>query len=56
MEKKEYQKPAMTVVKLERQTPLLQASNLKVSRGNGYGTANSAIDESELTDGEWIWE
>ena len=55
MKKKEYQKPAMRVVKIQH-TGMLMTSGFGAGRTN-YGTANDGLDESELDDktGEWIW-
>ena len=55
MKKKEYQKPAMRVVKIQH-TGMLMTSGLDAGRTN-YGTANDGLDESELDHetGEWLW-
>ena len=58
MNKKDYQKPAMRVVKIQH-TGMLMASGggLGAGRGDGYGTANSGVDSNELdSDGNWAWD
>jgi len=55
MKKKEYQKPAMRVVKIQH-TGMLMTSGFGVSRTN-YGVANYGVDSNELNNetGEWEW-
>ena len=54
MKKKEYQKPAMRVVKIQH-TGMLMTSGFGAGRGD-YGTANDGVDNNELdSDGNWIW-
>ena len=48
--KKNYLKPAMTVVKIQQQGIICTSATRK-----GYGTANSGVEESELEDGVWNW-
>ena len=55
MKRKEYSKPAMTIVELQQKTMLLQASGTSGKR-NSYDSANSDVDEDELDDeGNWVW-
>ena len=57
MNKKDYEKPTMTVVELRHRTQLLTGSvQSKVSANrSSYGNANYGVDSSELNDGEWEW-
>ena len=52
--KKDYEKPAITVVELQQQSQIL-AGSLATTRTD-YGSANSDITPSELIDGEWVWQ
>ena len=52
--KKDYEKPAITVVELQQQSQIL-AGSLATTRTD-YGSANSDITPSELIEGEWVWE
>jgi len=55
MNKKNYEKPTMTIVELRHRTQLLTGSSVQASR-NSYGTANQGVSETELNkDGGW-WE
>jgi hypothetical protein len=52
--KKDYEKPAITVVELQQQSQIL-AGSLATIRTD-YGSANSDIDiQSEIINGEWVW-
>ena len=54
MNKKDYEKPTMTVVELRNRTQLL-AGSVGAQRSS-YGYANSEVIETELNDaGEWEW-
>ena len=54
MKRKDYEKPAMRVVKIQH-TGMLMTSGFGAGRTN-YGTANDGLDESELdSDGNWSW-
>lgn len=54
MKKKEYQKPAMRVVKIQH-TGMLMTSGFGVSRTN-YGRANDGVISDDInSDGEWEW-
>lgn len=54
MNKKDYEKPTMTVVELQQQTHLMAGSGVQSTR-NSYGIANSEV-ATELNDaGEWEW-
>ena len=53
MKKKEYQKPAMRVVKIQH-TGMLMTSGFGAGRTN-YGTANDGITDGINSDGEWEW-
>ena len=53
MKKKDYEKPAMQVVKLKQQQQLLAGSVL--STRLGYGEANSEVPVGELEEGTWVW-
>ena len=54
--KKDYEKPAITVVELQQQSQIL-AGSLTTTRTD-YGSANSdtGITESEIINGEWVWQ
>lgn len=52
--KKDYEKPAITVVELQQQSQIL-AGSLATLRTD-YGSANSDITPSELIEGEWVWQ
>ena len=55
MKRKEYMKPATTVVELQQKAMLLQASGTSGKR-NSYGSANSGVDPDELNgEGSWEW-
>ena len=55
MNKKDYEKPTMTVVELRNRTQLLAGSVVDATRYD-YGNANSEVIETELnSDGEWEW-
>ena len=55
MNKKDYEKPTMTVVELRNRTQLLAGSVVDATRYD-YGDANDGVDLSELNDaGEWEW-
>lgn len=51
MKRKEYQKPTMKVIKLQQQGIICTSATRQ-----GYGTANSGVEESELEDGVWNWD
>ena len=60
MKRKDYEKPAMRVVKIQH-TGMLMTSGFGAGRTN-YGVANDGLDVSELDEseldhktGEWIW-
>ena len=53
MKKKEYQKPAMRVVKIQH-TGMLMTSGFGASRTN-YGKANDGVTSDINSDGEWEW-
>ena len=54
MKRKDYEKPAMRVVKIQH-TGMLMTSGLDAGRTN-YGTANDGVDSGLLDDdGNWIW-
>ena len=56
MNKKDYEKPTMTVVQLEQRTMLLAGSVVDATRYD-YGDANSEVIGTELNgDGEWVWD
>ena len=55
MNKKDYEKPTMNIVKLQQQTHLMAGSGVQSTR-NSYGNANSGVTPTELNDaGEWEW-
>ena len=54
MNKKDYEKPTMTVVELQQRTMLLAGSVVDATRDD-YGIANGDVTET-LTDGEWVWQ
>ena len=55
MNKKNYQKPTMTIVELRQQTHLMAGSGVW-SMSSSYGKANNDFSEDELNkDGEWEW-
>ena len=51
MKRKDYQKPTMKVVMLKQQGIICTSATRQ-----GYGTANSGVEESELEDGVWNWD
>lgn len=51
MKRKDYQKPTMKVIKLQQQGIICTSATRQ-----GYGTANSGVEESELEDGVWNWD
>ena len=52
MKRKEYRRPAMTVVSVRQQGCLMGMSGGRQS----YGTANSSVNQSELDEnGIWNW-
>ena len=52
--KRDYQKPAMRVVKIQH-TEMLMTSRFGAMR-NSYGEANNDVSSTELnSDGEWEW-
>ena len=53
MKRKDYEKPAMGVVKIQH-TGMLMTSGLDAGRTN-YGTANEGITDGINSDGEWLW-
>ena len=54
MKRKDYEKPAMRVVKIQH-TGMLMTSGLDAGRTN-YGLANDGVDNNELdSDGNWSW-
>lgn len=56
MNKKNYQKPAMTVVELQQQAQLLAESSEVNANREGYGKANDGVTSTELdNDGNWVW-
>ena len=54
MNKKEYQKPAMRVVKIQH-TGMLMTSGFGASRSS-YGSANDGVTSEINSDGEWEWD
>ena len=55
MNKKNYQKPTMNIVKLQQQTHLMAGSGVRSTR-DSYGEANSNVSSTELNDnGDWEW-
>ena len=55
MNKKGYEKPTMTVVKLQNKCQILAGSLTSVSRTD-YGEANvGVVDPENLVGGEWLW-
>ena len=56
MNKKDYQKPTMTVIELQNKCQILSGSAVRASRDD-YGTANDGVSTQELnsTTGEWEW-
>ena len=56
MNKKDYEKPTMEVVKLQNKCQILAGSAVEATR-NDYGEANFDVDVSELDDitGVWLW-
>ena len=56
MKKKEYQKPAMRVVKIQHTGMLMTSGNGVTSNRTNYGTANDGVNSNELdSDGNWSW-
>ena len=57
MKKKEYQKPAMRVVKIQHTGMLMTSGNGVTSKRTNYGKANDGVNRDELDDetGEWEW-
>ena len=55
MKRKDYQKPTTRVVELQQRTMLLAGSVVDATRDD-YGIANGELDETLLTDGEWVWQ
>ena len=51
MKRKEYRRPAMTVVSVQQQGCLMDMSGGR----QGYGTANDGVDPTELDNGIWNW-
>ena len=51
MKRKDYQKPTMKVIKLQQQGIICTSATRQ-----GYGTANSGVEESELEEGVWNWD
>ena len=50
--KRDYMKPAMTVVKIQQQGIICTSASRQ-----GYGTANAGVDSNELdSDGTWNWD
>lgn len=56
MKKKQYMKPAMRVVVLQRRRTLLQASSVKSLGLQGFENANDELDLSEQGGGGSIWD
>lgn len=54
MNKKDYEKPTVTVVELRNRTQLLAGSGVQSTRSD-YGSANYDVSTDELNDGEWVW-
>lgn len=55
MNKKDYEKPTMTVVELRNRTQLLTGSGVQSMRSD-YGSANNDVSDDELNAaGEWEW-
>ena len=55
MKRKDYEKPAMRVVKIQH-TGMLMTSGFSAGRTN-YGTANDGVNSNELdSDGNWSWD
>jgi hypothetical protein len=55
MNKKDYEKPTMTVVELRNRTQLLTVSTGMEGRRNSYGEANNDVSDELNEDGEWEW-
>lgn len=57
MKKKEYQKPAMRVVKIQHSGMLMTSGTGVTSNRTNYGTANDGVNSNELNNetGEWEW-
>ena len=56
MNKKDYEKPTMTIVQLNQHGQLLTGSTEMRATRDSYGTANSEVETDELNDGEWEWD
>ena len=56
MKRKDYEKPAMRVVKIQHTGMLMTSGNGVTSNRPNYGTANDGVNSNELDgDGIWIW-
>ena len=53
MKRKDYEKPAMRVVKIQH-TGMLMTSGFGASRSS-YGLANDGVTSDINSDGEWLW-
>ena len=54
MNKKDYLKPTMNIVKLQQQTHLMAGSGLQSTR-DSYGTANDGLTDGINGNGDWEW-
>ena len=57
MKRKDYEKPAMRVVKIQHTGMLMTSGNRVKCKRTNYGTANDGVNRDELDDetGEWEW-
>ena len=55
MKRKDYEKPAMQVVKIQHTGMLMTSVQGVTSKRGNYGKANEDVDESELDGEEWVW-
>ena len=57
MKRKDYEKPAMRVVKIQHTGMLMTSGDGVTSNRTNYGTANDGVDNNELDgDGNWSWD
>lgn len=57
MKRKDYEKPAMRVVKIMHTEMLMTSGKGVTSNRTNYGTANDGVNSNELNNetGEWEW-
>jgi len=57
MKRKDYEKPAMRVVKIQHTGMLMTSGDGVTSKRSSYGTANDGVSSGELNNetGEWEW-